>query len=242
MRYGRRKKDDGQRYMYLNGYLDEQPGKKTDCRAGEREEEKEMSVLEYDSPVMSGIAKTVDIFWLSTLWFLCCLPVVTAGAATASLYSTTIKSIRRGEGYVTKNFFHAMRQNLRTGIGIWMVYLVLAALDYMGFLFAAAIKDKSFGFFVLCMYSAIGFAVYASGLYAFPVLSKCSMKCFAILRFGFGLAIKHFPYTLLLALVVAGSAVLMWYVPLFVFCVPAVGSLICSLMLERILLRYTPEH
>lgn len=201
-----------------------------------------MSVLEYDSPVMTGIGKVVDIFWLSVLWLLCCLPVVTVGASTAALYRTAVRSIREGRGYVTSTFFHALRQDLKVGLELWLVFLALLVADYLGFILAASVPERSLGFLVLCLYAMIGFVLLATMIYAFPVLSKCSMKCFAILRFGFGLAVKHFPYTLLMAVITVATALLVWCVPLFVFCVPAIAGLLCSLPLERILLRYTPQR
>lgn len=200
-----------------------------------------MSVLEYDSPVMTGIGKVVDIFWLSVLWLLCCLPVVTVGASTAALYRTAVRSIREGRGYVTSTFFHALRQDLKVGLELWLVFLALLVADYLGFILAASVPERGLGFLVLCLYAMIGFVLLATMIYAFPVLSKCSMKCFAILRFGFGLAVKHFPYTLLMAVITVAAALLVWCVPLFVFCVPAIAGLLCSLPLERILLRYTPQ-
>ncbi|MFQ7880190.1 MAG: DUF624 domain-containing protein [Blautia producta] len=76
-----------------------------------------MSFMEYDSPIMAGIGKVIDIIWLSTLWFICCLPIVTIGASTTALYYTSVKAIRKNRGYVTKTFFHAFKMNFfpRTG-------------------------------------------------------------------------------------------------------------------------------
>lgn len=67
------------------------------------------------------------------------------------------------------------------------------------------------------------------------------MKCFEILRFSAGLMVKHFPYTLLMVLTVVLCAVVMWYIPLSAFCLPVVGTLLFSVFMEKILIRYTPE-
>ena len=64
-----------------------------------------MRFMEYDSPIMCGIGKVMDILWLSTLWFLCCLPVVTIGASTTALYYTSVKAIR---GYVVCSFVYIL--------------------------------------------------------------------------------------------------------------------------------------
>jgi len=200
-----------------------------------------MRFMEYDSPIMCGIGKVMDILWLSTLWFLCCLPVVTIGASTTALYYTSVKAIRRNRGYVTKTFFHALRMNFFPALGIWILYMAGIVLFYINFVFAAALKDDSFRFFTVAVYGCLAFVVLSVGCYAYPVLSRCSMKCFEILRFSAGLMVKHFPYTFLMVLTVVLCAAAMWYVPLFTFCLPVVGTLFFSVFMEKVLIRYTPE-
>lgn len=201
-----------------------------------------MSVMEYDSPVMTGMNKVVDILILSILWLLCCLPVVTIGAATTALYHTAVKSIRKSRGYVFKTFFRSFRINFLPATLLWMLFAAGIALFYINFLFAAAIKEESFRFFVTTVYLALAFVVFSIGCYAFPVLSRCSLKCGQILRFSLGLTVKHFPYTLILDLIAAAGFYLMWLIPVFAFCVPVVASLLFSVFMEKILIRYTPEN
>ena len=54
-----------------------------------------MHFMEYDSPVMTVISKTADILLLSALWFICCVPLITIGAATTALYYSCVKAVRR---------------------------------------------------------------------------------------------------------------------------------------------------
>ena len=66
-----------------------------------------------NSPLWRFMDKALRLIWLNLLWFLCCLPVVTIGAATTALYSVTLKYARDEEGYLTRSFFQAFRQNFR---------------------------------------------------------------------------------------------------------------------------------
>lgn len=200
-----------------------------------------MSILEYDSPVMSGMNKVVDILLLSLVWFVCCLPIVTIGAATTALYYTVVKSLRKSRGYVFKTFFHAFRINFWPATLLWLLFAVGIVLFYINFLFAMALKEESLRFFVMTVYLALAFVVLSVGCYAFPVLSRCSMKCGAILRFSFGLTVKHFPFTVIMDVIVTAGVYLMWIIPIFAFCIPAVASLIFSFFMEKILIRYTPR-
>lgn len=201
-----------------------------------------MKVFQYDAPLITGINKVVDIFWLSILWSVCCIPVVTAGAATTALYYTAVKSLRKNRDYVTKSFFHALKTNFLPAAGLEAVFLLGMFLLYCGFLMAASLEDEAFRFFVTCIYLFFAFIVLGTGCYAFPVLSRCRMKIPQLLRFSVGLLIKHFPYTLALTAIVLVCGAAVWMVPLLVFCLPAVGSMAYSFFMEKILLRYTPRE
>lgn len=199
-----------------------------------------MRFLSYDSPLSAILEKVIDIFWLSILWIVCSLPIVTAGAATASLYYTSVKTLRRNRDYVAKSFFHAMKMNLGSGVGLTLFYLMMGLLFYFSVRFVGSM-DGGVRFFLACVYLFWGFLTLGSACYAFPVLSRCRMRIREILWFSLGLAIRHFPWTLLLELILAGSVWLMASFPYLCLCIPAVGSLCYSMVMERILLRYTPE-
>ena len=68
-------------------------------------------IFNIENPVMRYIIRIFDCMCLSILWFLCCLPVLTAGAATTALYETVYRYIRKDEGTLLKIFFGAFREN-----------------------------------------------------------------------------------------------------------------------------------
>ena len=201
-----------------------------------------MHFMEYDSPVMTTISKITDIFILSLLWFICCIPIITIGAATTALYYSSVKAIRKNKGYVIKSFFHSFRMNFIPATLLWLVFLLIGILLYGCFIFTAILTDKSLQFFMLCFYMFSLFLFLGVGCYAFPVLSKCSMDNMSILRFSLGLVIRHFPSTILLVLFVVFAVLVMWTVPLVVLILPGTISLLYSLPMERILIRYTPQE
>ena len=197
--------------------------------------------MEYDSPLTTMINKTVDILILSLVWFVCCLPVVMIGASTTALYYATVKAIRKNRGYALKNFFHAFRVNLLPGTLLGIFFTLMAVILYVCFVFASVLKDPGFRFFVTTVYMFMSFVLLGIGCFAFPVLSRCSMKCGEILRFSFGLLVKHFPVALMMVLIVVAAIYIMWRIPLAVFCIPVTASMLFSLPAEKVLHRYTPE-
>ena len=47
--------------------------------------------------IWAWLSTLVDVVGLSVLWIALCLPVVTIGPATAALYYTVVKCVRRRE-------------------------------------------------------------------------------------------------------------------------------------------------
>jgi len=60
-----------------------------------------------DSPLMNGLGTIADIFLLNIMYVICCIPVVTIGAATSALYTVTMQITRNEYPAVTKAFFFA---------------------------------------------------------------------------------------------------------------------------------------
>ena len=81
-----------------------------------------------NSPLWRFMDKALRLIWLNLLWFLCCLPIVTIGASTTALYSVTLKYARDEEGYLTRSFFQAFRQNFRQSTIIWLVMAAIGIL------------------------------------------------------------------------------------------------------------------
>ena len=69
------------------------------------------NLFNLDGPVLQFINKIVYSVYLNILWFICCIPVVTAGASTAALFYVTLKISRNEEGNITKAFFHSFKAN-----------------------------------------------------------------------------------------------------------------------------------
>ena len=87
-----------------------------------------MKFFSLENPVWKFIGNLADFFILSCLWYLCSLPVVTAGAATSAVYYVTLKMSRDKEGELFKSFFKAFKENLKPGCLLGVGYLVAGVL------------------------------------------------------------------------------------------------------------------
>ena len=82
-----------------------------------------------DSKIYRLLNKIIQSIELSLYVVLCCLPVITAGAAVSSMHSVLLKIYRDEEKYIAGDFFRAMKGNLKNGTVLWLMYwLLLGAL------------------------------------------------------------------------------------------------------------------
>ena len=86
-------------------------------------------LMDPDSKLFSLLTKLTLLMELNLWVLLCCLPVVTAGAALCSMHTALLKVYREEETYISADFFRAMKSNLKNGTLLWLLFL-----GYLGLL------------------------------------------------------------------------------------------------------------
>ena len=76
-----------------------------------------MNLLKPDSPVMNLLSTIADLIVLHLLFVICCLPIVTIGAAYSAKYYVAMKIIRGEDSGVFAPFFKAFIRNFKRIIG-----------------------------------------------------------------------------------------------------------------------------
>ena len=168
------------------------------------------------------------------------------GPASTAFYYTMVKVIRRERSYLLKEFFRSFKLNFRQGYIIGMVYVILAFIAYFDFSYALDIAKEGekmgsmmFGAFLVLTL----FAVF-SIIYIFPLLSRFTVTTFNLIKWSFFMSIRHIGWTLVLTVLFAGSAFLLWgsmnYMPPLVVFIPGIYTLVASFPMERIFKKYMP--
>lgn len=93
-----------------------------------------------DSPIFDKTNQIADILGAGFLWLLCSVPLITIGPATAALYYTIVKVVRRNRETVIKSFFYSFKSNLKQGILFTIFYLLYGAA--IGFYILAALEGR----------------------------------------------------------------------------------------------------
>ncbi len=194
-----------------------------------------------DNPVFGALDQLVDLAWVSILWLIFSLPVVTAGASTTALYYTVTKVIRHHRGYIWREFWGSFKSNFKQSTIIWILYVILMIIfcidiKVMGTIGGTVANTLQYTFLIgMVMVTAILF-------YALAYTARFIQDVKHIL-FNSGLmALRHLPKTLLL-LIVAALAVLSIYLMGIAFILaPAIAAILDSVILESIFVNYMSEE
>lgn len=191
------------------------------------------------------MSKVADCMILSILWIVFSLPVITAGSATTALYYCVVKVIRKEEGTVLKDFWHAFRTNLKQStLVILLVLAASAAITVIGSTVYAATQSRD----VLDNVYMIYLVLLAFGIawlhYIFAYIARFQAPLKTILKNSLVICIANLPASLsMMILFVIMVVLLILTFPasaMILLLVPAVYTLISSFMLEKIYSKYIP--
>lgn len=147
-----------------------------------------------DNKFFAFMGRVGDLMILNILWLVCSLPLVTMGASTAALYYATLKMARNEDSYPARMFLHSLRQNLRQGICLTLIFFALGAILFVDIQVCLSMASQigqlltAVFFLLTCL-----FAITLS--YAFPVLAQFENSLKAILKNSLLMSICHLPYT-----------------------------------------------
>lgn len=149
-----------------------------------------MKFFSLENPVWKFIGNLADFFILSCLWYLCSLPVVTAGAAASAVYYVTLKMSRDQEGELVRSFFKSFRQNLKPGCLLGVGYLAAAVV--LGLDIVICLQQSSVLAGAMFFTSAVLLA--CAALFAtmtFPLLARCDNTPGALFKMGVALTLRN---------------------------------------------------
>jgi len=198
-------------------------------------------IFDPDSYFWRPLGYVGELVMLSLLWVVCCLPVVTAGQATAALYDCVVHCVRRGEGDLFGRFFRTFRREWKLGILSTLLWGGLLGLTLWLSSRSLAMNGDGqsldlFGLaFQILLLVPIGCACWV-----FPLLSRFENSFASLNRSAVLLALGQMPRSIVMALVVLFAARLFLYRFTTVFFSPGIATLLCSFLLEPVFQRYSP--
>jgi uncharacterized membrane protein YesL len=187
------------------------------------------------------LEKVFDGITLNILWLLCCVPLITVGASTTAFYYVAVKVLRGERGHLFQEFWRSFKLNFFKATILWVIFAALLFVLGINLNIAPDIDDGYFGLFLICLYTGLAVLLLAVMLYAFPVLSRFDMDLIRIIKLSLYMTFRYMPYTLGLLGICAAAALIVYYIPLFIFGIPCGSLLVFSVLMEKTLILHTPQ-
>lgn len=200
--------------------------------------------FDLDSPVMRFLNRVADLLILNILVIICCIPVITAGAAFTAMHYVILKMIRGEEGYLIRGFFKSFARNFKQAVLIWLLMLLVIVV-YVGDSLIFNYSGVAFPKPLVIAVVVVGVIIFMIAIYVFPLLARFDNTIRNTIRNAALLAFANLPKTLLMALFYALPFVIGYfsaysYIFIFMFgiSVPAYGA---AWLYSSIFKKFEPE-
>lgn len=131
-------------------------------------------LFDLNSPIMQAMSRLADIVFLSFLWFVCCIPVLTIGPATAAMYFVAMKLAQKEEIRVIPTFVKSFKVNFKQGVVLTFLFLVVGAVLVVDILYFASpsLEDGTGVSLMQGIFLALSVWVLCIMFYTFPLQAQ----------------------------------------------------------------------
>lgn len=190
-----------------------------------------------DNRVMRFITKIVYTVYLNILWFIFCIPIITAGASTTALFYVTLKMARDEEGNIFQQFFRAFKENFKSTLKVWLIMLGVAiVLIFDGYVFYHMHFESPFWTILTAIYLVAVVAYLIISMYIYPLMARFDNTPLAMFKNSIMIGIRFLLCTIIMAIVyyVMAFIIVNVFTPAIVFG-EGLCAYICSCLMINII-------
>ena len=164
------------------------------------------TLFQSDGPVMRVMTDLMNLLILNLLTLICCIPVVTAGAAFTAMHYVMMQMIDDKEGKIASTYFAQFRANLKGSTLPWLLLLAAGVLLFFDYrLFGNESSTRYMRIPVFIGAALVGMMF----VWIFPYLARFENRFSASMKNAAILALAYLPRT--------AAMVAIWAVIPFVF-------------------------
>lgn len=201
-------------------------------------------IFDMDSPLMRFLNRVGDMLILNFVMILCCIPVITIGAACTAMHYVLLKIVRDEEGYLVRGFFKSFVRNFKQATIAWLLMLVVIAV-YLGDWLIFSYSGIAFPKALVIAVVAVGVIALMISLYVFPLIARFENTVRNTIKNAAILAFANLPKTLGMAFLYALPLIIGYfsaysYIFIFMFGIslPAYGA---AWLYSGIFKKFEPE-
>lgn len=159
-----------------------------------------MNFLQNDTFLTRLLSRLIDLVFVSVLWFLCSIPVITLGASTTALYHVTLEMAFGERPGILSCYFSAFKKNFLRSTAVFLV-LLAGGLFIAADLWCALHWSVPFQFALEVLILSVGFFYLILLTHAFPALAYYEGKPSQILKTVFLKSLGRGIYTVFVVVV-----------------------------------------
>lgn len=197
----------------------------------------------WNNGFMTALGKIADMFLLSVLWLLFCIPVITAVPAAIALYYATVKVVRRDAGYVFQDFLKGFTQNWKQGMILELFYFLAGLLLYFARSFAkfvGLVTPLGKCYYLFFLISTMMLACVSA--YLLPVISRFTLSLLSAFRLAVFFSVKNLLTLVPVLITLAAGIIVAWMIPPAILILPSAWCFLLSYSVEKVLIRYIKEQ
>lgn len=170
-----------------------------------------MRFFDYDSPLMQFLTKVANLMIINGLTLLCCLPIVTIGAALTAAHYMCMKMVRNEDGPIVKGYFKSFKESFKQATPVWLILFVIIVILFGDYLIIYR-SGITFPYWFKVALAAVAFIGLFEWVMVFPVMGKFYNTPLRTLKNALIISVAKFPITLVLIVLNGIFIFLMIYV------------------------------
>lgn len=201
------------------------------------------NIFSYDNKFFQGIGKLVDCFYISVLWIVFSLPIITVGASTTAMYYAVNKVLRGNRSYVWRSFWDSFKSNFKQSTILWLICLVAGSILGVDIYLTRAFLENGeamgvlyYIFLILCIFLILW------GIYLFSYTARFENTTKEILKNCGIIAVANLPKTVLLFVVLVAGIVLGMFIPGIIPLIPAMVTWVMNVIIESVYRKYMSKE
>lgn len=183
------------------------------------------TLFDNDGKLMGFLNGFTDTFYLSVLWILCSIPIITIGASTTAYYSVMLKLVSGEESYIGRSFFKAFKDNFKVSTIVWIIMGIIGGIiSFSVYIVYIAGKMGSDLFYMMPFY-LVTFLVYMMTFnFAFPYIAKFIDSVGRTLYISLIFSARYAGYSIMVIVIDAAVIYLSFRLPLLIILFPVISG------------------
>lgn len=190
-----------------------------------------MKFFDIDGPLMQGLTKIADLMILNFLTILCCIPIITAGAAVTALHYQVLKMVRKEDTYVAKGYFKAFKENFKQATIVWLLLIVAVLFIIFDYTVIGFSEEGGIAYWYGVVVGAFAIFIAFTATMVFPIMAKFSNTTIRTIKNAMAISVLKFPQTILMLIMYSIPVLITLFfmqllpmVLMFGFSMPVYGS------------------